>query len=220
MEVDTSSLPAQFVLAVRAFANVACDRPAGSGHPNGDAWARLIDDLEELLRNMRLLRGLTPDDADDLRSQVLLQLMTAFIDGPPARLIALEDWLRDLVRREIERYFDPRRNRPRLTFVDGHTLAEIAAAPNVAADPADSDDRRHNGHSPRHGQADAMLRGFDAVRRKVSQSSWNLFIDVAVNDLPLKAAARQHGKSYDAARKTIKRIRTMILAQTSQADRT
>lgn len=170
-------------------------------------WNELFDDLERLLLGVRRAFSLTADESDDIRSDVVLRLLTILINEQVQIRVSLEAWLRDLIRMEIREYFNQQSRQPKLVLVDNRHLTEIAAFIHETTDD------RQPSSSARQAELRKMLQAIESVRLKVGESQWALFIDVTVHKTPIKIAANRHGKSYSAAHKAYKRIQQLLQKQ-------
>ena len=173
-------------------------------HDSDDRWVELLDDLERLLQGIRHACSLTADESDDIRSDLVLRLLTILVKEQVMIRVSLEAWLRDLIRREIREYFGQIATQPKLVLVDKQYLSQIVTFTNDEHETEPVTGRKN---------VRQLLQAIETVRRKVDKTSWEIFIDIAVHKTPVKIAAARHGKSYSAAQKIAKRVEEMLRKQ-------
>lgn len=185
---------------------------SGSGHlDSDDRWVELLDDLERLLQGIRRASGLTPDDSDEIRSEVVVRLLSMLASENVLIRVSFEAWLRGLIRSEIRQHLGNQNTQPKLVLVDNSYLSQLATLAN------DANDEQPAKSTTRQAELQHLLQAIETIRQKVGKPNWDLFIDIAVNGTPIKIAAGRHGKSYFAAHKTFKRIEAMLHKEASKS---
>jgi RNA polymerase sigma-70 factor, ECF subfamily len=162
-----------------------------------DAWQRVIDLYQPLIRFWCRRGGLTADDAEDVTQEVLAAAaanLERFHRDQPGD--TFRGWLRSIARNQLLVHFRRNRGRPR---AEGGSDAwgQLQNMPDPIPDNADEES----------GELDELYRrALEQVRAAFEERTWQAFWLTAIEDRPPAVLAQQLGMTPASIRQAKSRV--------------
>lgn len=178
----------------------------------GDAWTKFMGIYSPMIGDICAICGLQHEEVEDVRSQVMLRLVQAFLSREGRVICSFRGYLKKIIANEINEFL-------RTKHKQGNSVAfETRIIDNIASRNAELQDDLEWIETNIHHRLEGLQRFMTAARSQVGKETWKTFWMMTVQGVSCADAATQQGITYFNAYQRNLRVMELIRREAGLAD--